>query len=148
MAVLQDGTIVVGRADGRSAEDIQRAFGAEGNPVKDFMGGGALLIEGGLAVSDQDLRTRQRFDQGGGGIQAQQMRQTAHVLVGIRDGQAFAIVAHEKSGAQIQKDLLAFGFDAVVKYDGGSGAYVRDGTGGSAEYRGKNSTGLGIRTRK
>ncbi len=148
MAVLQDGTIVVGRADGRSAEDIQRAFGAPGNPVRDFMGGGALLIEGGLAVSDQDLRSKQRFDQGGGGIQAQQMRQTVHVLVGIRDGQAFAIVAHEKSGAQMQKDLLASGFDAVVKYDGGSGAWVRDGAGGSPEYRGRNSTGLGIRTRK
>lgn len=148
MAVLEDGTIVVGRADGRTAEEVQASFGTADNRVRDFMGGGALLVEGGKAVSDKDLLTQQRFDQGGGGIQAQQMRTTHHVLVGIRDGQAFAIVAVEKSGSQLQKDLLAHGFDAVVKYDGGSGAYARDGAGGAPELRGKNSTGLGIRTRK
>lgn len=148
MAVLQDGSIVVGRADGRKGEEVQAAFGQPDNPVKDYMGGGALLIEGGRAVSSQDLRDRQRFDQGAGGIQAQQMRQTMHILVGIRDGQAFAIVAHDKSGAAMQRDLLAHGFDAVVKYDGGSGAYARDGAGGSPEYRGRNSTGLGIHTRR
>jgi hypothetical protein len=148
MAVLQDGSIVVGRAEGRTNEQVQSTFGAPGNPVRDFMGGGALLVENGKAVGDADLRGRQQFDQGGGGIQAQQMRTTQHVLVGIRDGEAFALVAHEKSGASMQRDLTGFGFDAVVKYDGGSGAAVRDGAGGSPEYRGKNSTGIGIHTRR
>jgi hypothetical protein len=148
MAVLDDGSIVVGRASGRTSEEVQSRFGSTDNRVKDFMGGGALLVEGGRAVSDKDLYERQRFDQGAGGIRAQQMRATHHVLVGIRDGQAFAIVAQEKSGAQMQKDLLAHGFDAVVKYDGGSGGYARDGAGGAPEYRGKNSTGMGIHTRK
>lgn len=148
MAVLKDGSVVIGRADGRTAEEVQGTFGSKDNPVQDFMGGGALLVEGSKAVSDKDLYERQRFDQGGGGIRAQQMRTTMHVLVGIRDGQAFAIVAKERSGAQMQKDLIAHGFDSVVKYDGGSGAYARDGAGGSPEYRGKNSTGMGIKTRK
>jgi hypothetical protein len=147
MAVLQDGTVVVKRAQGRSEGAIQKHFGEDGNPVKDFMGGGALLVENGMAVSNQDLLQVQRFDQGGGGIRAQQMRATHHVLVGIRDGQAFAIVAEGKSGAQMQSELLAAGFDAVVKYDGGSGGYSRDGAGGAAEHRGTNSTGLGVRTR-
>lgn len=148
MAVLEDGTIVVGRAKGRTAEQVQASFGSSENKVRDFMGGGALLVEGGKAVSDADLRTQQRFDQGGGGIKAQQMRSTHHVLVGIRDGQAFAIVAVDKSGAQMQKDLTAHGFDAVVKYDGGSGGYARDGAGGAPELRGSNTTGMGIKTRK
>jgi len=148
LAVLADGSIVVGRAQGRTSEEVQASFGSKGNPVTDFMGGGALLVEGGRAVSDADLRTSQRFDQGGGGINAQQMRSTNHVLVGIRDGQAFAIVATDKSGAQMQKELMANGFDAVVKYDGGSGGFARDGAGGAPEYRGRNSTGLGITTRK
>ena len=148
MAVLKDGSVVIGRANGRTAEEVQGTFGTKDNPVRDFMGGGALLVEGSKAVSDADLYERQRFDQGAGGINAQQMRTTQHVLVGIRDGQAFAIVANERSGAQMQKDLVAHGFDSVVKYDGGSGAYARDGAGGSPEYRGKNSTGLGVKTRR
>lgn len=148
MAVLADGSVVVGRAKGRTAEEVNGTFGSESNPVKDFMGGGALLVEGSKPTSDKDLYEKQRFDQGGGGIRAQQMRATMHILVGIRDGQAFAIVAHNKTGAVMQKELVANGFDSVVKYDGGSGAYARDGAGGSPEYRGKNSTGMGIRTRK
>lgn len=148
LAVLKDGSIVVGRAQGRTNEDVQATFGSADNPVKDFMGGGALLVEGGRAVTDSDLRDKQRFDQGGGGIHAQQMRSTHHVLVGIRDGQAFAIVATDKAGAQMQKELMANGFDAVVKFDGGSGGYARDGKGGAPEHRGVNSTGLGIKVRK
>jgi hypothetical protein len=148
MAVLQDGSIVIGRAKGRTAEAVQDSFGAKDNPVRDFMGGGALLVEGSKAVSDDDLYSRQRFDQGGGGINAQQMRSTHHVLVGIRDGQAFAIVANARSGAQMQRDLVAHGFDSVVKYDGGSGGYARDGAGGAPEHRGTNSTGMGIKTRR
>jgi hypothetical protein len=148
MAVLEDGSVVIGRAKGRTAEEVQATFGSAENRVKDFMGGGALLVEGSRAVSDDDLYARQRFDQGAGGIRAQQMRATHHVLVGIRDGQAFAIVAREKSGAQMQKDLLAHGFDSVVKYDGGSGGYARDGAGGAPEYRGVNTTGMGIRKRR
>lgn len=148
MAVLEDGSIVIGRAQGRTAEEVQATFGTQDNKVRDFMGGGALLVEGSKAVSDQDLYARQRFDQGAGGIRAQQMRATHHVLVGIRDGQAFAIVAQDRSGAEMQKDLVAHGFDSVVKYDGGSGGYARDGAGGAPEYRGVNTTGMGIRKRK
>lgn len=146
VAVLADGTIVVGRGDGRNTQDIQKTFGRDDAAVKDFMGGGALLIENGKVVSDQDLRTTQRFDQGGGGIRAQQMRRTHHVLVGIRDGQAFVILANDKDGATMQKDLVGSGFDSVVKFDGGSGGYWRDGAGG-ADYAGTNTTGLGVRRR-
>jgi hypothetical protein len=69
------------------------------------------------------------------------MRATHHALVGIRDRQAFAIVAQDRRGAEMQKDLVAHGFDSVVKYDGGSGGYARDGAGGAPEYRGVKRPG-------
>jgi hypothetical protein len=148
VAILDDGSITVGRAKGRNAADVQAAFGQKGNAVKDFMGGGALLIENGKKVAHDDLLERQRFDQGKGGLDAQQMRATHHVLVGIRDGQCFHIFARSKTGRQMQDDLFASGFDSVVKFDGGSGGFFNDGPGGAREQAGTNSTGLGVHARK
>lgn len=143
VAILQDGTIVVGRMAGNTTASIQKEFGSPENPVRDFMGGGALLIENSKVVSSEDLRTRQRFDQGSGGIRAQQMRQTDHVLVGIRQGRCFVIVAKNKTGKTIQDDLSKAGFTSLVKFDGGSGAYARDSKG--VRTRGKNPTGFAVR---
>jgi hypothetical protein len=150
VAVLQDGSIVVGRQEGGKAEQLQSRFGQEGNPVSDFMGGGALLVENGKAVSGKDLFERQRFDQGaaastGNGLDAQQMRQTAHTVVGIRDGQAWIVVPTNHSGRQIQSDLMSMGFDSVVKFDGGSGAFVND---GRQRYSGTDALGFGGKLRR
>ncbi len=143
IAVLQDGSIVVGRMHGNTPKEIQDAFGEKDNPVWDFMGGGALLIEDGRKVTSEDLKNRQRFDQGGGGLDAQQMRKTDHIVAGVREGRFFVIVAKNKTGREIQNDLAGAGFSVVVKLDGGSGAYARDSRG--VRTGGQNPTGLGIR---
>lgn len=143
IAVLKDGSIVLGRMTGSSSADIQNRFGQPNNPVVDFLGGGALLIENGKIVSSEDLKSKQKFDQGGDGIYAQQMRKTDHIVVAIRDGRCFVIVARNKTGKQIQEDLAQFGFDTVIKLDGGSGAYARDAAGQITG--GTNPTGLGIK---
>jgi len=134
MAVLQDGRVVVLRQGGSSKpEDIQKQlqcdYGANIR-VRDFMGGGALLVENGRKVSDEDLRVHQQFDQGGGGINAQQLRRTDHSVVAQhRNGQTYVLVAKDKTGRQIQDELLAAGFVNVVKFDGGSGFIARTGSG-------------------
>ena len=80
VAVLRDGTITIDRQEGVEAEGAQNqvgiglksrineVFGERGNPVSDFMGGGALLIENGMKVSSDDLYHRQVFDNGGQGL--------------------------------------------------------------------------------
>ncbi len=143
IAVLQDGSIVVGRMRGNTSKEIQDAFGEKGNPVRDFMGGGALLVEDGRKVASEDLKNRQRFDQGGGGLDAQQMRKTDHVVGAVREGRFFLVVAKNKTGREIQNDLAGAGFSAVVKLDGGSGAYARDSRG--VRTGGHNPTGFGVR---
>jgi hypothetical protein len=147
LARLRDGTIVVGRTQGGRMDQIAAAFGATAdNPVEEAMGGGALLIEHGSALSDEDLKNRQNFKQGGGGIHAEQMRKTTHSLVGIRKGMAFHIWAKSKDGATIQSELLAAGFEALVMLDGGGAGFYDDGTTRSTA-RSPALTGLGITTR-
>jgi hypothetical protein len=87
VAVLRDGTITIDRQEGVEAGSpqnqvglglksrINEVFGERGNPVSDFMGGGALLIENGMKVSSDDLYNRQVFDNGGQGLFAEQFRQ-------------------------------------------------------------------------
>ena len=148
VARLKDGSIVVGRTRGGNADQVAAAFGGtKENPVDEAMGGGALLIEGGRSVSDKDLRERQNFKQGVGGIQAAQMRQTTHSLMGIANGQAYHIWAKAKSGAQIQKELLAAGFTSLVMLDGGGAGFFDNGSTRSTA-RDPALTGLGITARK
>jgi hypothetical protein len=75
------------------------------------------------------------------------MRQTTHSLMGIRDGAAYHIWAKNKTGAQIQKELAAAGFQSVVMFDGGGAGFYDDGTTRSTA-RDPALTGLGITTRK
>lgn len=148
VARLQDGSIVVGRTRGGNADQVAAAFGAtKDNPVEEAMGGGALLIESGKAVSDKDLRERQNFKQGQGGINAAQMRQTTHSLMGIANGQAYHVWAKAKSGAQIQKELLAAGFTSLVMLDGGGAGFFDNGSMRSTA-RDPALTGLGITAKK
>lgn len=150
VARLEDGTVVIGRQLGATAERIQARFGAT-SPVSDFMGGGALLIEDGAPVTSADLlapaeRGGQQFDQGGGGIHAQQMRRTHHTVLGVREGQLFLVAAKDRTGAEIQADLVAAGFGAALKLDGGSGSYFREARG--AIFANTNPLGFGLRFRE
>lgn len=147
VARLRDGAIVVGRTQGGRMDQIAAAFGATAdNPVEEAMGGGALLIDHGGAVSDEDLRNRQNFKQEGGGIHAEQMRKTTHSLVGIHKGMAYHVWAKSKDGATIQRELLAAGFQSLVMFDGGGAGFYDDGTTRSTA-RSPALTGLGITTR-
>lgn len=150
LAIRADGSILIGQQQGNGAADIQRVFG-HGSPVVDFMGGGALLIDAGRKVPVSELGADaatggQQFDQGGRGFAAGQMRRTNHVVLAIRDGQLYVIGARDMSGEAIQSRLLAAGFTAALKYDGGSGSYLRHE--GGALFSNTNPTGFGIQLRR
>jgi len=142
IAVYDDGTFALGRTNGGTLSSIQERFFRSGRSVHSLLGGGALLIEQGSAVSSLDLFARQHFNQGGFGLDASQMRRTNHLVLGVRDGYCFVIVAHAKSAFDIQNDLLSLKFESAVKFDGGSGLFVNDRPGGSPRYRGRNTTGF------
>lgn len=155
LAVLEDGTVVIGRAKGGTAKALQKRFGQPGNPVREFMGGAALLINGGKAVPGRELWEVEKFDQGGArktqdGLDAQQMDKTYHSLVGIKDGQAYLVVPKDKSGREIQADLIRMGFGSALKLDGRSGCFLKDSRDRKVKliYKGRNSVGLGIHCRK
>jgi hypothetical protein len=158
MAVLRDGTITIDRQQGVEqgvpqnqigkglVSSIDEVFGERGNPVRDFMGGGALLIENGREVSSDDLYRRQGFDNGGAGLAAEQFKKSDHTLIGILAGQAFLIIARDVNGAKLQHDLLSAGFSSAVMFDGGGGFYWRD-TAGHA-VAGRNVLGFCITRRR
>lgn len=146
LAVLSNGTIVIGRGQGNGEADIQSAFSEGELEVRDFMGGGAMLVEYGQPVSTHDLREVQGFTSGQGGINATQLQRSDHTVFGIRHGQAFAIWARAKTGRDIRSDLLQMGFAAVVKFAGGSAAFLRDKAG--FQTQGTNSVGFGLKTRR
>ena len=156
VAVLDDGRIVVARQTGGAEADIQSAFGTADHKVVDFMGGGALIIESGEAVDSDDLGGRQKFGgrprQGDPGFGAEQFHSARHTLVGIKGGQAFLILSpnrrcvplpNDSTVPNVQSDLLAAGYSAVVKFDGGAGFYFRSAD-GRRDVRGLDSLGLCI----
>lgn len=152
LAVLKDGTIIIGRTLGCTEADIKNQFGQKDNPVKDFMGGAALLINNGEKVSGRELWQVEKFDNGVGkskdGFDAAQMRKTYHTVFGIRKGQAYLIVTKtEKYGRNIQEDLIQAEFGSALKLDGGSGRFLNDGK-PEHGFKGTNTVGLGIRCRK
>ena len=146
VAVLTDETIVMGRARGIATEDLQSTFGQGKLTVRDFMGGGALLVEYGQPVASHDLREQQRFTSGAGGIEATQMQRSDHVVFGVRRGQAFAMLAEAKTARDIRGDLLKVGFSTVVKFAGGSACFARERDGFVVQ--GVNSVGFGVRVRR
>ena len=143
LAIRTDGAIVIGRQRGATLPALEARFG----PLRALMGGGALLIEDGVKVASADLARPasaggQQFDQGAGGLSAQQMRRTFHTVFAIRDGQLYLIGATDKTGAQIRDQLFAAGFDAAVKFDGGSGGYFREA--GVTRSAGRAPLGFGV----
>jgi hypothetical protein len=161
VAVLKDGSVVIGRqrkigsgipparVGGEIRRAIEEEFGEANNPVFDFMGGGALLIENGKRLSreelSEDLFTNQGFDNGGRGLAAEQFRKSDHTLVAIREGQAFLIIARSKDGKTLWEDLKQAGFTSVVMFDGGGGFYWNDGK--NSGPNGENVLGFCIKMR-
>ncbi|GIW70853.1 MAG: hypothetical protein KatS3mg102_0395 [Planctomycetota bacterium] len=120
VAVLANGEIRIGYYPDAREASVRAAFEQPGVPLQEFMGGGALILEGGKAVSSEDLETRQRFR---GGASAPQFEATArHTLIGIHsDGRAYLIVeTNSLRLADLQADLLRAGFTDVVMFDGGN----------------------------
>ncbi len=147
VAVLQDGTMVLARAQGNSSAAIGSRFGTESNPVVEFMGGGALLMEKGLAVSSDTLKEIGRFDQGGGGLSAPQFEKGTHTIIAVRKGQGYVLVNEAPlTGAELQEELGRHGFETAVMFDGGNMGYYNDGSlSGFTHEAGKsNPTGFGI----
>jgi len=142
------------RQQGRGADDIQRAFGPG---VTDFMGGGAVLIEGKEPVSSDDLFKKQAFVNidpttkravpSGTGLDAEQFRTAYHTLVGMKNGQPTLIISPPKNGRQLQNDLLRAGFSDVVMFDGGNGFFFTDGNTQMGRSL-NNSLGLCVQTRR
>ena len=98
VAVLQDGTIVVDRMAGGTLSDIQHRFGQPDNPVVQFLGGGAVMVENGKKIQSTDVHGRQEFQRRqGSGLNAPEMAVDNHVTVGIRAGMCVA-TAMNRSG--------------------------------------------------
>jgi hypothetical protein len=144
VAVLSSGEVVVGRLrfDGKpsgGAKGVEKVIQSSfEKPVKYFMGGGALLIEGKKPAGD--LGGAQHFDQGGSGIGAGQMRRTNHVVVATRGGKAYLVIAVNQSGAGIRAHLD--GYDAAVMFDGGRQFWAH--TPGWDLYVGPHPLGLAV----
>ncbi len=169
VAVQDDGTILVGRADGLNKDAIRRRFGED---LREFTGGGVLLVEGRAKVELYDVVFQQYLqnrpsDPRYANLSWQELVEkkvwpdqcrgnTPHTLIGIRDGQAYLLVSTTQSCATMQTELLAEGFGTVVMFDGGRATYLRDnGMGALATrlLRGKadadvNFTGFGAYVRR
>ncbi len=173
LAVLESGLVVIKQAVGNAKIEVRDHFSEpakpetipiseifEKDPVAEYLGGGALLIQNGKPVSGADLFNVQRFDNmdakhadSTDGFDAKQMYATQHVVFGIRDEQPYLIVPWNKTNKRgkdaraIQKDLADAGFSDVIKFDGGGEFYIN---GKDLKItKGKNSpTGFAVKTIK
>lgn len=162
VALLSDGRIVICKPStsfGVTNDVIQSNCASGGAKVVDFMGGGAYLVRKGFkacsgsviaAPCDReiDLATMQNFRQSGDGIRATQMHSALHGIMAMKDGQAYVVFSKRAvTGAMIQDQLCAAGFDEVLKYDGGSG-FIAWGPGVPRPIVGVNPTAFLISTGK
>ena len=141
VAVLKDGTIVMGRAAGASASDLRARFGQTGNPLVAAVGGGALLVENGHMVGDRDLILTQCFGGTPSGFRSRSMRAGVHTIMGIRKGRAYAAWCTTRSAIDIRNDFHRFGFGCVIKFAHGSSVFFDDCV---DRLNGFNATGFGV----
>ena len=142
VVVLEDDSVVMGRADGASHADLKRRFSQPGNPLRHCLGGGAILIENGRKVSHQDLMDVQLIGSGLQGLNARCMAEDVHTFMGIRKGKAFAGWCMGRSGRRMQEDFFIHGFGTLIKFAYGSAAFFDDCI---DRMNGINGTGFGIR---
>jgi len=145
VAILEDGTVLVDRADGASEKDLKQRFSSKGNPLVGLCGGGALLVHNGRKVGDIDLMRNQLYGGVPGGIRARSMLKGVHLYIGIRKGKAYAGITFGRSALNMQEDFIAFGFGAMVKFANGGDVYFND---GETLITGQSAVGLGIKVRR
>ena len=163
VAVMSDGSVSVSsmndtnynfysatdRADARSLfnEHIRKVESDKSAKMVQMLGGGALLVRNGKAVSAGELESHQFFDQGIGNLTAAQMRQTNHVVAFVHNGRPYAMMTSSVSGRTLQKDLLEVKAENAVKFDGGSGCvtYVAGRSQNICPSHGANPTGLCVK---
>ena len=141
VAVLADKSIVMGRAEGASAQELRLRFGRPGNPLHAALGGGALLIEHSRIVDHLDLLFVQLFDDGRGGLQALTMQRGVHTMMGIREGRAYAAWCNGRTGLEIGRDFRSAGFSTLVKFAHGSSVFYDDCI---DRLNGQNGAGFGL----
>ena len=142
VAVLEDGSILVGRAEGTGLVELEARFGQPGRPLRHFLGGGALLIEEDEPTDEIDLLVRQGWNGRAGGFRAPQMVADHHLVLGIKRGQCVIALSPVRAAVQIQADLLAAEFGAAVKFERGTGLFCWD---GAIRFPGRNPSGLAFR---
>ena len=96
VAVLEDGTVVVDRMDGGTLGEIQHRFGQPNNPVIQFLGGGAVMVENGQKIQSTDVHGRQEFQrrQGSGASAPASPRQACQDRRSQGDGERRRRRAH------------------------------------------------------
>jgi hypothetical protein len=141
VAIVNDGTIILGRTQGTSAGELKAHFGQPGNPLVSAVGGGALLIENGRMVDDRDLMLIQGFGGSPPGLRSYGMQSGVHTIMGIRKGRAYAAWCTSKSGLDIRNDFHLFDFGCVIKFAHGSSVFFDDCV---DRLNGQNATGFGV----
>ena len=141
VAILRDGTIVMGRADGASAKELKAHFGQGKNSLFAALGGGALIVEKGRQVDHLDLLQAQLFDRSPGGYQGRSMAAGVHTIMGIRKGRAYAGWCNHRTAMDIRSDFHQFGFTTVIKFAHGSSVFYDDCV---DRLNGQNGTGFGV----
>ncbi|MEC8193943.1 MAG: hypothetical protein VX127_14490 [Myxococcota bacterium] len=141
VAVLTDRSIVMGRAHGASARELNDRFGRSGAGLHSALGGGALLLEHGRFVDHLDLMMVQLFDDGRGGLQALTMQRGVHTIMGIRQGRAYAAWCNGRSAIEIRRDFRAAGFSTLIKFAHGSSVFYDDCI---DRFNGQNGAGFGM----
>jgi len=151
VALLEDGTFIVGNQFGTDLNSIQQTFGQPDNAVREFVGGGGLIIRNGIVVPQAEFNTGigaggQHFDQPRpdpetgtdlrGADGAQLGGDAPRTLIGIRDGQAYVITTESvnlftdntagNNNIGVQEQLLNAGFTEVVVFDGGAQNFLFD----------------------
>jgi len=141
VAILRDGTVVMGRTAGTNASDLKSHFGQSGNPLVSAVGGGAVLIENGRMVNDQDLILIQCFGGAPAGLRSKAMSAGVHTIMGIRKGRAYAAWCTTRSAIDIRNDFHRFEFGCVIKFAHGSSVFYDDCV---DRLNGQNVTGFGV----
>lgn len=155
VAVLENGEISLCRPDSMTIENVNKTCSHDDLQIMEYLSGGAMIINGGMEVCTgtsltepackDDLYAIQKFTQNGNGINAEQFYNTKHTLFGMKDKRVYVLwPLSAKNGKQMQTDLIAAGFEKVIKFDGGNGFFAI--TENETFGRGSNITGLKLQT--
>lgn len=125
LAILEDGTMLLGTTAGRNREHLEARFGQPRSRVSDVIAGGIMIVESRAVVTAESLQAQQispaKFENSSNPFNSAQ-----HTAMGVRDGVMFAIAAqHQRKTAIVMaRELAALGFSTVLLLDGGSGFHV------------------------